>query len=132
MKQITRWRPDTCKCVIDFRWDDQMKERERIHSLDKVIEKCETHIHLSDVELFSELFEENQNKNKVVSKIIEVFDFNSGEVMEKGLIEFSFDEQRKLKIEVKGINEEQRIQITNILLADKDIDSKRIKEVLRK
>lgn len=28
-RQVTRWRPDTCGCVVDFEWDSDVPEADR-------------------------------------------------------------------------------------------------------
>jgi hypothetical protein len=32
MIQTTTWRPDTCKCVITYQWDDTISENARTHT----------------------------------------------------------------------------------------------------
>ena len=41
-RQVTRWRPDTCGCVVDFEWDDETPEEERAFTC-IAIEPCEQH-----------------------------------------------------------------------------------------
>lgn len=40
--QTTRWRPDTCACVIDFQWDDTTPDIGRVHTA-SYIEACDPH-----------------------------------------------------------------------------------------
>lgn len=41
-QQRTRWRPDTCACVIDYEWDDDAPIEAREH-VPVAIEACPIH-----------------------------------------------------------------------------------------
>ncbi len=41
-KHLTRWRPDTCGCVIEYEWDDAEAEEARQH-VPKKIDACPDH-----------------------------------------------------------------------------------------
>jgi hypothetical protein len=89
--QTTRWRPDTCKCVVDYNWDDQTSEDKREHTLSK-IEKCEFHKDFSDEAAYTMVGGENINKNIVINRIA------VEESIDPAQFEFGFDQDRKLKI----------------------------------
>lgn len=69
MKRTTIWKPDTCKCVIEYEWDDTLPENERIHEIKTIKEKCEAHQLDSDEEVFTTVEEENRRKNKTIDMI---------------------------------------------------------------
>jgi len=60
--QTTRWSPDTCACVIDYTWDNEVPEDQRIHTL-KTISKCSVHNALDDATAYSTVLDENPRKN---------------------------------------------------------------------
>lgn len=49
MIKRTRWKPDTCSCVIDYGWSDLEPEDTRQH-VDPIFEStCEKHAHIENV-----------------------------------------------------------------------------------
>ncbi|MDO8568377.1 MAG: hypothetical protein Q7R57_06655 [Dehalococcoidales bacterium] len=63
-KQVTRWSPDTCECVIDFEWDDADSPEARQHTHKTSIKTCPAHSqHHGKPEHFTVVTEENQLKN---------------------------------------------------------------------
>lgn len=55
-KQLTRWRPDTCACVVDFEWDDADAEPIPVP---KVIEPCPEHPTSGDLQADFDLIREH-------------------------------------------------------------------------
>ncbi len=98
MKHTTRWRPDTCDCVIEYEWDDTQPAEEREHVHKKTI-PCEIHKG-TELEVYETVKEENTRKNKLFSEALklhpelEVKNAN-GEVISHDL-DWSFNEERKV------------------------------------
>ena len=44
--KTTRWKPDTCACVIDYEWDTTLSEADRVHTAVNVI-PCQVHAGLA-------------------------------------------------------------------------------------
>lgn len=62
--RTTRWRPDTCNCVIEYTWDDALTPDQVIHTLDTIKRRCIDHAHLvTDTEVYNVVKEENPRKN---------------------------------------------------------------------
>lgn len=112
--KVTRWRPDTCECIIEYEWDDTSPLEERIHTHKSII-KCEHHATIDDnIEAHEKVKNENSSKNKVLGHILENFPEVVEEVTDKdGVItkelkggikyEWSFDENRELVAGLTGV-----------------------------
>lgn len=98
--KITKWSPDTCDCVIEYEWDETLPIDEIVHT-QKSITTCEHHSHMDDV------VSENQNKNKVLKKLLDMASVEDKEVDSEGNEKFkkepkwSFDEDRNLVVELE-------------------------------
>lgn len=69
---ITRWSPDTCGCVIEYSWDSEASEDERVHEFHKVINQCTDHDGIeTHPEVHDHVLAENQTKNVVLGKLLE-------------------------------------------------------------
>lgn len=132
MKQITTWRPDTCKCVIHYEWDDAVPVEQRVHTpVEQAVKHdgtvvprvvCPAHAGMNlgagkKAEHFAAVQGENRMKNRALTRIMEgnpklqetVIDQSTGEE----LVQFkrghepkwSFDANRNLIIDVdtKGV-----------------------------
>lgn len=105
MKHITRWRPDTCSCVLELEWDDEVPEAERTHEAVKV-ERCAVHQHQGEPHqaVFESVIGENRHKNEVHQHLIETLPEDHVVVDEKGRRglkhqpRFEFDENRELRV----------------------------------
>lgn len=70
-KVVTTWRPDTCGCELNYSWDRDSTEDERVHTAE-TFKPCEAHKHHTDKhQHFAAVLEENQRKNKVVNYLAE-------------------------------------------------------------
>jgi len=104
MKQVTRWSPDTCSCVLDFEWDDE--EPEGSHTIKAVVNRCGSHQAGPDKDIFNEVLSENTRKNKVFGlaqqllPAVEVDDYD-----------WHFDTKRVLEVKVKNLGPAQRAQL---------------------
>lgn len=117
MEQITRWRPDTCKCVILLKWDDAETEQDRQHNLKEIESKCEAHTAVADKDLLAEVFGENQHKNETVAKVKEVLGLSDQDAI-KGDIDFEFDQNRKLTVKVKDFDGRKKASILSAITND--------------
>lgn len=91
MIKKTRWKPDTCNCIIIYEWDSDHHENDRYHELHE-IEKCQVHYSLKDEEAFHAVISENRRKNTAVNEYVLLNNLKHEDV------DFSFDEERNLKI----------------------------------
>ena len=72
MIKITKWRPDTCGCEIDYQWDDAQNEDVRVHTIFEMIKVCPAHSGETDkVVHYAKVLDENQRKNIVLKEILE-------------------------------------------------------------
>lgn len=111
--KTTRWTPDTCDCVLEYEWDETKSQSERTHAFKNVVKKCDAH--QNSQQPYDTVKEENERKNKFYAEIIEnlstaveektqedgsvVKDFKKGKDFK-----WSFDENRKLIVELKGFS----------------------------
>lgn len=123
-QRITKWKPDTCTCVVNFQWDDAVAEDSRVHSLSS-IEKCEFHQALSDADAFVAVKDENVTKNQVLGIVHtehpDLVDSKAdGSTVLKEAYEYawSFDENRKLQVEIKGVDDAKSDAINASIEAD--------------
>lgn len=99
MINTTRWRPDTCGCVLEYSWDPEVPEGKREHTLVKA-EVCETHRALGHTESkthFDAVVEENQRKNSTFMLAVE-----SEPELTTADYEWSFDADRNLVVAFHG------------------------------
>lgn len=118
MKQTTTWKPDTCGCVLEYEWDDQLPQNERIHSFKTLIGQCPDHLGLTDSKVYEHVLAENQTKNKVLGEALKNItklktikvneDGTETEILDPKIsYEWSFtgkDDQRVLVVNFKGVN----------------------------
>ncbi len=104
MKKVTRWSPDTCGCVVDYEWNDKQPGNIRDHTLKTIVQFCPAHQGLSDAEVFLAVFDENKRKNKTLKKAGEL----KGAEIEPDAISWSFDQNRRLDINLPVLNSSQR------------------------
>lgn len=69
-KHLNDWRPDTCTCVIEFFFDDEIDAIMRTHTWESTKKTCPVHILITDgVSLYATILEENQRKNSALAII---------------------------------------------------------------
>jgi hypothetical protein len=133
MKHITRWRPDTCACVLELEWDDTDPEETRAHNAIKV-ERCEAHPHEGkpNQHVFETVHGENRHKNVVHQHLIEGLDAahvtlnDHGHRVLKHAPVFHFDEQRQLRVTFPGAPEEV-VKSARAVLAKQDFGARTVK-----
>jgi len=63
-KHVNEWRPDTCGCVLEFWFDDELPSELVVHSWEATKTTCPEHILITDgATLYAAVLEENQRKN---------------------------------------------------------------------
>lgn len=136
MIKITTWKPDTCECEIHYQWDDSVPEDQRVHvpidsftdSQGKIrqTKKCQHHNKHDLHTAHAKILEENQGKNfarqHILDSLPEVADVktdadgNQVKEFKKGNeFSFSFDENRQLQVEVKGLNAKNKTDLRTAL-----------------
>lgn len=100
--QTTRWRPDTCKCIMEYQWDDTVPQDQRTHSVSKIVEACPIHTGQPDKEThYNIVKDENQSKNKAVGLLVKTFAKLDGGAEE---IKWRFDENRNIILSHPALN----------------------------
>ncbi|MBA7636425.1 hypothetical protein ES703_44043 [subsurface metagenome] len=103
MKQVTRWKPDTCSCVLDIEWDDE--EPEGSHTIKAVPHRCEAHQGTNE-DVFKDVLSENTRKNKVFGLAQELLP-----ALEVEDYDWHFDAQRILEVKLKNLGSARRAQL---------------------
>lgn len=134
--QITRWSPDTCKCIIDYQWDSDIPIEQRVHTYSKTIKDCPEHSSLGST-IFDVILEENQRKNKLYSELIKLDSIGEDVVQEDGSIirqlkkgiryDWQFDQNRKLEVMVLGTTLSQKDKDDLQTISDSKLGSGKIK-----
>jgi len=88
------WRPDTCDCVLEYEWDEDLPLEERTFSVKSIQKKCKHHDKTDkDKDHFEVILEENRRKNLAVKALLGAV--GEGEI-ELQNIEFEFDKDRNV------------------------------------
>jgi hypothetical protein len=91
--KTTQWKPDTCKCIFEYIWEDTEKESTRVHTFSKAIKLCEFHKNLNANIAYSTVYNENTLKNRVQN----IYDKSYADKSTSSYIS-SFDSNRKLVV----------------------------------
>ena len=118
--KTTRWRPDTCECVIDFTWDSDQPEASRTHTFSGFERQCALHVGHVD---WSSVQEENQRKNVAVGLAAT----HRGTPGNSDGVAWGFTADRTLQIAVQGMSAGQKGSLQSD--ADRDVGGGRV-EVL--
>lgn len=101
------WRPDTCGCILEFEFDADTTEQDRIHTPTQTIRACEHH-QIADVkECHDVVLEENVRKNVVLNSVLD----QVAPELQKD-VSWSFDEKREVVISVPA-SEKDKITLTH-------------------
>ncbi len=121
MKNTTRWSPDTCDCILEYEWDSELPQEERVHIPLPPVKVCDDHKIHPQTETHDKVQEENTRKNKVLDEIAKALPSHA-KIDDKGnsspdldKINWSFDVNRKLKIELKGAKTKDKTDVRAIL-----------------
>lgn len=132
MIKTTLWRPDTCECEIEYQWDSELSEDERVHTVSKIKKGCQYHSKLNEVDCFNTVSEENLRKNIVLKQIIENVESATQEKEQvdgsivKDLAngkkyDWSFDKDRNLVVNLIGFTVQEKASTKTITDAIFDI-----------
>ena len=114
MIKVTKWLPDTCKCVVehDWEWIDPIK-KEGVNSIARrLVSPCEFHQGKEGDDIVIEC----QTKNKALQLAAEndanlaVLNDNGAVSPNTEKISFSFDKDRKLILTLKVAVDKEKIQ----------------------
>lgn len=126
MLKVTRWRPDTCECELEYQWDDTESEDIRTHTIANVVKACSAHALVVDkTQHYSKVLDENQRKNIVLGEILEKVPSAVEEVeQEDGTIvkklrrgkeyKWSFDENRNLIVDLVGFTSQEKLAVKGL------------------
>lgn len=68
--QETRWRPDTCTCLLVYEWDSLVTLTNRVHTFKRADVICPEHQSLlTELDAYTAALENNQRKNKTVNYV---------------------------------------------------------------
>jgi hypothetical protein len=125
MINTTRWSPDTCKCVLEYTWDDSIPEDQRVHTPANIVFKCDKHIIVDSSTIYDSVKDENQTKNQVLATIAEELpEFAVITTDKQGVttktpdlekIVWDFNENRKLHVGLVGVKETDRVAIEGLV-----------------
>ena len=130
MIKITRWKPDTCDCIIDYQWDDQSDENNRVHTVSNVVARCSAHQALTTiVDVYNAVRDENSRKNIIYGQIIKNLSSAVEEVIQedgsriKRLksgrdYKWSFDKDRNLVIDLVGFVQQEKDVISSLVSSE--------------
>lgn len=121
MINTTRWSPDTCDCVLEYSWDTEVSEDQRVHTPTNVVRKCEEHKTKTNQEVHIQVKNENIGKNVTLQEIADRLPSHA-KVDEKGnknpdldKIKWSFNAERKLQIELLGAKKADKDSLKAVL-----------------
>lgn len=130
---ITKWRPDTCGCEIDYQWDADEPAETRVHTPVRTV-TCAFHTGTKE-KVYEDVKNENKNKNLVVNTVMkdadiaeDIPDGKGGTIRKVKAgkdVKWSFDANRKLEIEVLGVDQKKKDDILTEL--NKIVDEVTIK-----
>lgn len=114
MLKTTKWRPDTCGCEIEYQWDDSVAQEERTHVVSTITKNCPIHDPIpTKGEHYNVVLEENQRKNKVYGKLLDLPTLTVDVVQTDGKTikelkpsvqyNWSFDKDRNLVVDLVGV-----------------------------
>ena len=126
MITTTKWRPDTCDCEIDYEWDTESDPKTRVHTVKEMVKTCKHHEKLkSKEEKYNKVLDENQTKNKVHGKMLEIASITEEVTDEEGnktkklkagkKYDWSFDENRKLVVDLSSFENLEKDEIKDII-----------------
>lgn len=71
--KTTRWRPDTCACVVEYTWDTDDPEDTRSHTQRRIVRRCAAHQADIDTGFLARLLIENRRVGTVAARLAEAF-----------------------------------------------------------
>ena len=121
MKKITRWSPDTCDCVLEYEWDNELSGADRVHTPTNIVKYCEAHSLVRDkVQHYNFVHEENSRKNNFYSLFNEHLNHGFEESAKKREFKagfgwaWRFDENRKFIATLTGFNNADKAKLRGL------------------
>ncbi len=115
MKNITRWSPDTCGCVLEYEWDTEASNDDREHTFVSMVKVCPDHEGLDKDHIhYGHVVAENTTKNRVHTALHErIPRLQKTKMMEDGRASAQLDPEIEFKwrFEGKGANRELVVDI---------------------
>ena len=69
--KTTRWKPDTCRCEIEYEWDTEESPNTRAHNLKRLLKKCPDHAGVVESKVLATITVENSMKNHILKEILD-------------------------------------------------------------
>lgn len=71
MIKTTTWELDTCRCVVEYTWDDAAPDADRVHTFRRFTRVCSEHAGMNrDAEHYERVLAENQGRNLAFAALI--------------------------------------------------------------
>jgi hypothetical protein len=98
MIKTTRWRPDTCGCLIEYTWDTDAPAGAKIYT-PTFCEPCRAHLQLATLDgRYAAVVAENTKKNTTIARLVD-----SGVIESADQASWEFSEKRRLSVAVQGV-----------------------------
>lgn len=107
-QHTTRWRPDTCGCVIDYEWNDDVDENARQHTFARVLSRCAAHTSGPAAQVWAVVTEENTRKNRALARTQEIVGVDTP-------TEWRFDAQRILVVRLTTLAPVAKVPVRTAL-----------------
>lgn len=102
---VTRWKPDTCPCVIDYEWDAQVPASRRVHTWFETIRACPAHTEVGPAH-YAAVLADNKRKNTCQGIAKEVtFRDDFPEII------WTWTAERRLDVRFPDLNDADRILV---------------------
>ena len=71
--KTTTWEPDTCDCVIQYKWDEDLDEDTRTNSLNFIGKACQAHSNLlpNEAVTYTAVLDENNKKGRALLEALQ-------------------------------------------------------------
>lgn len=69
MIKTTRWRPNTCGCVLEYTWDTEDPSHVRTHSQSRIVVQCQQHAGDEPMTLMARIQEEQDRIARMSERI---------------------------------------------------------------
>jgi len=105
-----QWKPDTCGCVLEFEFDADAPDSERVVTPTQVVKACAHHpLGTTVKENYDKVLDENQRKNFSIKELVDqVPELKSED------IKFSFDDDRTLVLKLPGYVDKEPLVLSRI------------------
>ena len=80
--KTTRWRPDTCDCILEYEWDDSLPNDQIVITYKNTVSQCSFHANLNGnnkKDTYDAVNEENKRKNGTITELITRLQSDFGE-----------------------------------------------------